>query len=366
MVSSKPVSQVSLLPSHGSSVRLRRGGAELPSRVAEDLFWLGRYLERGDAHARLLRTLVARLTDEVSVEGVVELPALLRALAKQGQIEPGFAVEGIREAMPAVELALPAAVFDETQSGGLRATITAFFRTASQVRDRLSLDSWRIVRRIDRELRPPVGIHDVEVSDLPSVLDRLIVGLAAFSGLVMESMTRSLGWRFLDMGRRLERAQQITGLITSMLERQRRCPAQVLEALLQSADSLMTYRSRYLADMQVAPLLDLLITDETNPRALAFQLAALVGHVESLPRDHSLPQLEQEQRLAMTLLHTIRMTDVAALAEAYHLGQWDPLGQVLKQADELLPRLSEAIYHRYLIHAGPAWQLSDIRPGNEP
>jgi uncharacterized alpha-E superfamily protein len=365
VVSSQPVKQVSLLPTQGTGIRLRRGGAELPSRVAEDLFWVGRYLERGDAHARLLRTLVARLTDETSVESVVELPALLRALAKQGQIEPGFAVEGMRDAMPAIDQTLPAAVLDETQSGGLRSTISAFFRTASQVRDRLSLDSWRIVRRIDRRLRLPRGSGDIEMSDLPAVLDRLIVGLAAFSGLVMESMTRSLGWRFLDMGRRLERAQQVTGMVMSMLERHRSCPPQVLEALLASADSLMTYRSRYLSDMQVAAVLDLLVTDETNPRSLAFQLAALVEHVGLLPRDHSLPQLAEEQRLAMSLLHEIRMTDVTVLAEAYNLGQWEPLRQVLEEADQRLPRLSDALYHRYLIHSGPAWQLSDIRPGIE-
>jgi uncharacterized circularly permuted ATP-grasp superfamily protein/uncharacterized alpha-E superfamily protein len=362
IVSDQPVSQVSLLRSRGSGICLQRGGAELPSRVADNLFWLGRHLERADAHARLLRTLVSRLTDEVSAEDMSELPALLRALAKQGQIEPGFALEGMREALPAIEQALPNAVLDESQSGSLRATVTALYRTASQVRDRLSLDSWRIVHRIHRRLRALDAADEIEVSDLPAVLDQLIVRLAAINGLVMESMTRSLGWRFLDLGRRIERAQQTVSLIHSMLERQRVVPTSLLESLLEAADSSMTYRSRYLADLQVAAVLDLLLTDETNPRSVAYQLVAVSEHVHDLPRDRSQPQLGGEQRLAMTLLHHVRMADVNGLAEMFSLGQWEPLGRLLEDIDRRLPRLSDAIYHRYLIHAGPSRQLSDILP----
>lgn len=365
IVSDKPVNQATLLKPQGSEIRLRRSGAELPSRVAEDLLWVGRYLERGDAHARLLRTLVSRLTDELSADAMPELPAMLRALAKQGQIEPGFVVDGIRDGLPAIEQTLPSFVFDETQDGSLRFTVAAFFDTASRVRDRLSLDSWRIVRRINSLLRPPPGSGDLEISDLPAVLDRLIVNLAAFSGLVMESMTRSLGWRFLDFGRRLERAQQIVSLTGSMLEQQHGVPGRLLEALLEAADGTMTYRSRYLADLQVAAVLDLLLTDETNPRSVGYQLAALADHVDSLPRDNSLPQLREEQRLVTTLLHNVRMTDVTALAEMYSLGQWEPLDQILAEIEDQLPRLADAVYQRYLIHAGPSWQLSDVRPENE-
>ncbi len=360
--SDRPVSQVSLLRSQGTGIRLKRSGAELPSRVADDLFWLGRHLERADAQARLLRTVVNRLTSEISADAMLEVPAMLRALAKQGQIEPGFAVEGMRDAMPAIEQALPAAVVDETQSGSLRSTISALYSTASQVRDRLSLDSWRIIRTINSRLRSPLGSNELEVSDLPGVLDQLIISLAAFSGLVMESMTRSLGWRFLDLGRRLERALQTTCLLGSALEQQEEVPAQLLEAMLEAADSSMTYHSRYLADMQVAAVLDLLLTDETNPRGVAYQLVAIAEHVANLPRDVSQPQLDEEQRLALTLLHKVRMTDVTALAEHYSLGQWAPLGRLLEDIEEWLPRLSDAVYHRYLIHAGPSRQLSDIRP----
>lgn len=362
IVSDKPVSQATLLRPQGSAIRLRRGGAELPSRVAEDLLWVGRYLERGDAHARLLRTLVSRLMDELSADAMPELPAMLRALAKQGQIEPGFAVEGIRDALPAIEQTLPRFVLDETQDGSLRFTVTAFFETASRVRDRLSLDSWRIVRRIDSLMRLPAGDGDFEVSDLPAVLDRLIVNLASFSGLVMESMTRSLGWRFLDFGRRLERAQQIVSLVGSMLEQRQDLPGQLLEALLEAADSTMTYRSRYLAELQLAPVLDLLLTDNTNPRSVGHQLVALADHVAAFPRDNTLPQLAEEQRLAATLLHNVRMADVTALSEMYGLGQGEPLNRILGEIEEQLPRLFDAVYQRYLIHAGPSWQLSDFRP----
>ena len=57
----------------------------------------------------------------------------------------------------------------------------------------------------------------------------------------------------------------------------------MLESLLEAADSAITYRRRYLASLHAAPVLDLLLTDPTNPRSVVFQLGALLEHVVKLP-----------------------------------------------------------------------------------
>ncbi len=162
---------------------------------------------------------------------------------------------------------------------------------ARTVRDRLSADTWRVLTTLDDELDAlPAGLpRDVARPGQErrrdgaeaARLDRTVLALAALSGLAMESMTRGQAWRFLDMGRRLERATTLVLLLSRTLVEPSEAP--LLEAILEVADSGMTYRRRYLANLQVAPVLDLLLIDETNPRSVIFQLRALVEHLAALP-----------------------------------------------------------------------------------
>ncbi len=98
VLSAKPVSNFSLLPPPGQPVELSRGGRDLPSRVADNLFWLGRYAERTDGLARLLRVMLQRLIDTSGLAEVPELPALLRVVVRLGQ-SPG-AVRNRRSRAP--------------------------------------------------------------------------------------------------------------------------------------------------------------------------------------------------------------------------------------------------------------------------
>ena len=364
VLSDGPVRKVSLLQRPGQAVELRRGGVDLPSRAADNLYWLGRHVERADGSARLLRTVLMRLTSESSSANIPELPVLLRGLADHGQIEPGFAVEGVKDPLPTIERALPVSVFDQTEALSLRRTLTKMHRLASNVRDRISMDSWRILNRIDQEFQPPQQHTDVDLSDMLAMLNQVVIDLAAFSGLVMESMTRSQGWRFLDIGRRIEQSLHVINLVRNTLVQVSENEGPVLEAVLEVADSLMTYRSRYLSSLRMAPVLDLLLTDETNPRSLAFQLVALCAHVEKLPRDHSQPLLGLEQRITMSALHSVQMADVEVLCEMQKDGARQNLDRMLSRLAAQLPTLSDAICHKYLIHAGPPKQLSNIHSGS--
>ena len=365
--SNEPVQPVSLLRTAQQPVKLRRGGADLPSRVADSLFWFGRQIERAQGTCRLLRQVVARLTGEGESVGASELLCLVRCLAVRGQIEPGFAVEGMSERLPAIAHVLPSEVLNELQQGSLRSSIVSAHRNASLVRDRLSLDSWRVVSHLEREVsrasERAEAAHDAAVQsgflparfglvELDELLDELIVHLAALDGLIGESMTRAPAWQFLDLGRRLERSMFIVALVQSFPvvapEEEGRC----LEAILEVADSIMTYRSRYLAAASRAAALDLLVTDETNPRSLAYQLAAIANHVAQLPRGEIQPLLSPEERLATLLLGGVRMLDTSDLSGS--TSEHSKLEQQLALVAEQLPKLSELISNRYLVHAGQA------------
>ncbi len=356
-----PVEPVSLLTEPGAAVELRRIGTELPSRTADNFFWLGRQLERAEAAARMLRSTAGRMTGETPSIDLTEVPVLLRCLADQGQIEPGYVVAEMRGQLPAIENELARAVFDTSHSGCMRSLIDELLRLASLVRDRVSEDTWRVFHRIDEAFQP-TRYGTTSLSEVLAMTDELMVELAAISGIVRESMTRTLAYRFLELGRRLERSQQIINLTGSCFIPLTTPLSPVIEAALEVSDSLMTYRSRYMANLQLAAVLDLLLTDETNPRSLAYQFVQLADLVEQLPRQQSQPGYSSEQRIARSLLHSIQMVDISAVAEAHSLDDSKQLRRLMENWEGLLPRLAEAISHRYFVHAGPAHQLAEIVP----
>ena len=361
VLSDGPVHPVSLLNPPGYVQELRRSGAELPSRIADNLFWLGRHAERAEGATRLLRTTIARMTGESVAGNSPEVSVLLRGLAELGLIEPGYAVEDMRQHLPAIESALPAAVYNDADSGSLKSTLTAMNRTASMVRERLSNDSWRLINRIYHEFSGRRETSQTDLNRLHEQLNRLIIDLMAFSGLVAESMTRTLGWRFLDLGRRLERSLNTIMLVQNLLRPLEDREAPVLDAVLEVADCSITYRVRYLNNLQLAAVLDLLITDETNPRSLASQLVLLCDHVDNLPRNPNLPLIGEEQRIGLSALTSIRMLSAEKLSRMRVPDERKKLDRMLGKIAAQLPKLSDVVSSKYLIHAGLTHQLTEFR-----
>ena len=303
VLSDGPVSSVTLLAPAGSAMRPERAGSDLPSRVAESLFWLGRYAERAEHAIRLLRSVVARLTD-LDTTDPRELSALLHVLVELE--DAARALRGARCRCASSKRTCSSFIFKENPHAGLRQTLNELRRIAAVVRDRLSIDTWRILNQLHQDLRLRHG--RVQFDDVLAHLNRMITDLAAFSGMEMENMTRGHGWRFLDVGRRLERAMNATSLVRQALSAGPSDNA-VLEPLLEIADSSMTYRRRYFARPQLSPVLDLLLLDDTNTRALAFQLAAVSEHVRHLPRDPKAPSPTREERLIDQAVATLRQVD---------------------------------------------------------
>ena len=354
VLADKPIHEISLLRSPDDQyVTLRRSGADLPSRVADNLFWLGRAVERTDGAARLLRAVCLRLTSESESAELPEMPTLLRALAEQGQIEPDFVIDGFQESLPTVEVVLPSVVLDASEPGSLLSAVYEIIRLASTVRDRVSIDARRVIHRIEQYAVQATDIRSAtDTAELLSLLNNLVLDLATFSGLVGDCMTRTLGWRFLQIGRRIERAANMVTLLRSTLFRTSKHERPMLEAVLEIADSSMTYRNRYLSNIVLTAVLDLLIVDETNPRSIAFQLASLQDHIERLPRDSTQAALWPEQRIVLSLVNLVRLLDMTTLSESTGDGEYRRLTEVLTQLDEQLPSLARAISNRYLIHAG--------------
>ncbi|MBP3953944.1 circularly permuted type 2 ATP-grasp protein [Gemmata sp. G18] len=340
------VSDFSLLPAAGYRVALTRSGGDLPSRAADNLFWLGRYAERAEGLTRLLRGIVVRLTERSGLADCPELPSLLTALAAQADPKCPRA-DGIEDPFARV---FPV-VFAQADPNSLVSVVRSVRLVASVVRDLISLDMWRVVNTLSAlpgELTSGTDEDDPTPADVLDLLNRTVTTLAAFGGLVSESMTRGEGWRFLDMGRKLERALHLIGLLRATLVTATEHEGPVLDAVLEVVDSGMTYRRRYLSSLRAEAVLDLVVADETNPRSLATQLAALVDDVDHLPRPASAGRAP-EQRFALAALASVRLAEPDRLA-VVEGGTRPGLRDLLGHVAGWLPILSDAITQQYLSH----------------
>ena len=353
IVSDKPVDMVSLLNVTSSPILLRRGGSELPSRAADNLFWLGRNIERAEQLARLARCALEQATSQEA--SAIAIDRLIHACRELKQLQNPQSVgkdPGIVPRSFAIDLVHGLLNIDSPYS--LKRVVLAAEQTALKVRDRISIDNIRIISDLRSLFDVDVSIDEVAATDLVTVLDEAIVKLVALSGLAHESMTRTLGWRFLDMGRRIERAYQCAVSIGHFLPLQSNKLdwSRSLEFCLLIHDSYMTYRNRYLARMEMAAVLDLLITDDTNPRSIHYQLRRIIEHVDDLPRSRAMAVKSQEQKLVLSLLNSVQLQDVFELTALDGRGELSDLHKALARLTESLPKLSDAVTAKFLIHAG--------------
>ena len=362
ILADRPVETVTLLRPPSTALELRRTGNDLPSRAADHLFWLGRLIERSEAKVRHVRSVVARMTSELQPAGLAELHMLFVALDELWESPVAHLSLADPEAWPQLREAVWEFLYDPGRKGGLLETLHNANRTASIVRDRISIDGWRIVNQL--ELRPQAGADNepvaVDLAKALTPLNHLLTLLSAFSGLSTDSMTRGPGWRFLDIGRRIERALQTVRLIRGLLVDAQADLLPRLEAMLEIADSSMTYRYRYLTTLQLAPVLDLVLVDETNPRAVGFQLVALAEHVKNLSRDRGEFVRSPQQKLMLAAQAALRLVDVEAFCSVNGVGDRVLLDDFLEHVATDLRLLSDSITQTYLTHTAAARQLDTL------
>jgi uncharacterized alpha-E superfamily protein len=255
VLAGKPADE-SLEPVHASPVLVRQD--DIPSRVVENLFWLGRYTVRCEDKARLIRSTLA-----------VRVDASVWRIAVKFCRDLGFV---------GATLDPSESLRDDRNPLGMVADVKRMAWCASQVRSRLSGSYWRVVLDLQRQLQRA----SIARGEPREALDRLILALSALAGFAFDDMTHDEGWRLMRIGRRLERLQFLSALLAQYLETPKAARSSGVEWLLEACDSLVIYRARYVAAPRLGPVLDLLIRDIRHPRALAFQCEAIGRDLASL------------------------------------------------------------------------------------
>jgi len=355
VVAGEPTSQFSLLPPHSSRLDVSRATFDLPSRVADNLFWLGRYVERVEPAVRVVRAILPRLFQESDLMAMAGVAAGKRILTGLGYIRDELP---LNNSLGSLERTVLALIYDGEASNSLPANIHRVRSVGWLLRDRISADAWRILNQLDLQLSAPPPPEPIRISGAQALLDQAVSTLSAFGGLVMESMTRGDGWRFLDIGRRIERAAQMVELIRHGLGLGSDTDSGQLEVLLEIADSSITYRSRYLTSMQPELVLDLLLLDEANPRSVAYQLAQLHEHIDLLPGNRSPIRRTPESRIAISLLTAVQLAEVRDFIGGNSEGWRENLEILLNRLTSELRLLSETLTRQYFNQAIASRQVS--------
>jgi uncharacterized circularly permuted ATP-grasp superfamily protein/uncharacterized alpha-E superfamily protein len=302
----------------------------LPSRAAENLYWYGRYGERCDSAARALRVAVAGILDQSGkpVDGVAPAVVFARRLGLiDDTTESGVAL-------------LRAATHpDEALADRLRQLLRAAFN----LRDRMSADNWRTLNQLAAD---PVFQRGAALPLALNWLDRAITSMVTLSGFVLDGMTRSAGWRFLSIGRRIER---LSHLCLALQVATTDGASHGLDWLLDLADSTGTYRSRYLVAPEWLPVLDMLLRDETNPRSVAFQMKGLVEYVAKLELSHG--------RFASDVLAPAQAALRDLPARELH-PESEALAELLEQLRKCANTVSDELTLKFFSHAASRSVLS--------
>jgi len=343
-----PVDTFSLLRPRNEPVVLRREMPGVPSSVADNVFWLGRYVERAEHTARIVRCLTSRVrrANEAELACMIRLHNCLES--RQSKLPK---TKSKRPTSLEFEQELISIVTDPKRGESLASTLGEVSRVGGTVRERLSADMTFLIG----QLRDTVDAgRNTQFLEYPAMLTLWLELLSAFSGMERENINRGVGWLFLSIGRRLERAIYLTRQLREITKPLAERDWPLLECLLEVGDSSMAYRSRYYTTLQPLAVLDVLMADETNPRSLDFQMAHLADLYERLPRH--LPSELQAMRDALVSLcgfdlRTLKYPLPGASKEANDTNGLSQLERFLRRLEKLLPSWSNNLSSRYFSHA---------------
>ncbi len=289
----------------------------LPSRVVENLYWMGRYAESAEASLRLLRTVFVLLHGEEPI-GPAARKILLHTVSRITSTLPGFTAAS-DELLANPDEELVRIITDGGRAGSIKSTLNSMLSSADESKELLSTDTMRVINNLrDAMEELDVALASGLNSAPEEALYPLVTALAALSGLMQESMIRGIGWRFMELGKRIERALQIIKTVRCLVTpvTGEGDQSTLLTALLVSMEVLITYRRRGRQRRGIELGLELVMLDGSNPRSLLFQLERLQQHLAALPKaDMKRGELEEEDRALLEAVTSLRLSRLPHLLE---------------------------------------------------
>lgn len=332
----------------------------LPSRTGEHLFWLGRYMERSAYTIRLMRmTLLAynEADEDIHVTENVVLSTLLKSLSHLTGTLPGFTNKKILRKPETELLSLST---DMNRLGSLANSIQSFLSNGFAVRDRLGLDTWRILDSVTEELNQ-MKKPEITLTEVYHALDNMVIKMMAFYGLNIDNMTRESTWHILNMGRFIESSTNTCTVLKSLISNQfgLEVDKELWEINLRCNESLVTYRYQYRSNLELSGVLNLLLTDESNPRSLIYQILKIDYHFEEMAiqefgLNRELPPIRKKLLEAIT---KTRLCDIEELCKVDKKNVYSNLVVFLDEIVGLIQETSIIVSEDFFDHTSNRYSM---------
>ena len=345
-----------------------RRASSLPSRSADNLFWVGRYGERVLATNAFINIVLNALNMHQNYGGQAEhIPWLLRSLTHLTLTYPGFVGNGEGDSLLLKEpiRELNDLVLNVKRPGSIGSSVERFLRSIKSVRDQWNPEIWRAVDLVEgslvriKTLKKEQADHRAIQKDL----DRLYSRMFTFYGTVSETMSRDNAYYLLKSGKLIERILSRVSVIRSLFafSNPEYVENELLEALLNYHHLLGRFRNTYRSQISLSAGLDMVLMEANSPYALAYQFDALGRCLDRLPGNHE--RLNNAQKAVLEAAAKIKLANVVALCE------YDQESNFRKNLDELMAEItaltlavSESISNLYFSHV--AIQPSFFGGGN--
>ncbi|MFW0790461.1 circularly permuted type 2 ATP-grasp protein [Gordonia sp. CPCC 205333] len=343
-------------------------------RVLSDLFWFGRYGERAELTTRMVKVARERYEDfryRPWMTGTASIPLFLgavitasgSALEATGQTQRAPAPDEVSDAVAI----LHALTVDRDAAGSVAFAVDHLSQVARAVRDQLSTSTWMVLGAIERTLDELTAssMSDPEAADLGRTHDNILHGLLALSGLQAESMVRDPGWQYMDIGRRIERAQVLATLTAAVLAERHDPDTEqgLMETYLVANESAIIYRRRNRGVFRLAAVVAVMLFDEANPRSMIYQLATLRTNLTTLP---DALRSAAAERVVEDLIGALRRVDPVDLAGVDDAGRRAELSELITTLDVGVREITNILGRTrfaYPVEMQPLWGAgSEVRP----
>jgi uncharacterized circularly permuted ATP-grasp superfamily protein/uncharacterized alpha-E superfamily protein len=334
-----------------------RRKAVLPSRAAENLFWVGRYSQRVLRTSRFIRIVLRSLTQSGYSNSGQESEAqkaLLQTVTHLTSSYPGFIEEDETFTTDESLREIHKLICNPSQEGGILFTVNNLIKAMYSVRDKWAVDNWRIIDDIEDSKRKLEMLEIDGIRHVFSSLDQLNGSLLSFLEMNRQSMYRGEGWLMYRIGQLIEELSleliQYRALLTYPYEES--VEFQILEALLVSNQNLSNYRSVYRTYFDIAPALDLLFLNKQNPISILSQLEQLLKFIDQLPQRAKGAHDSDISNLAFECYSQARLIRIEELLKVdAELGVRANLDGICEQLSSKISKLSIALTATYFSHS---------------
>ena len=325
-------------PIQVTSSRPKRLDTSLTSRTVDNLFWFGRYAERGEFSTRVTRTIIEGLAGNHGSLSLDYLRPLIRTLIHFGQIAPEtIQIKTLEELRSSVILRM----LNREYSGTLIDVVDRLREVVTTVRDQVTHDTWWIANQLSYCLESQTSNNkNHRAFDLN--LNQVLLHFSALNGVIVENRNHDFGWRFIDIGRRIERSLYSARIVSEfMLDRSAQsehAQGVLFQTLLDVFDAGTTYQDKY-NEIHRETVIELLLCDEVNPRSLVGQLSRILEHLLNIPREQDESYKLPEERLVLKILNEVRLIE----SSKFDL-------KVLQNVEGVMGELSGLISRRFFTH----------------